>query len=167
MDLSYDDVLEILDLVENSNIEYLEVEIGTTKIVANKNAQPTGLAPAISASEGARAAEERPTPRVTPTQEAPAPAKPSPVNSPQIDESLVQVNAPVVGVFYRQSEPGAPPYVELGSKVDEGSTLGLLEVMKMFTSVTSPVEGEIVEIKAHNNDFVEFEQVLFVIRPTY
>ena len=75
------------------------------------------------------------------------------------------VTAPVVGVFYRAPEPGAPPFVEVGSHVDEGTTIGLVEVMKMFNSVTAPVHGEVVELLVDNEDFVEFGQPLIVLQP--
>lgn len=171
MELSHDDVLEILELLENSKVEYLELEVGNTKLVANKSGvtlnrpqepqvvpEPARVPPARSdagAAEGTVQAEA--------SVSAPAPSAPAP--SVAKEEGLVTVKAPVVGVFYRQSEPGAPAYVEIGSKVEEGATLGLLEVMKMFTSVTAPTDGEIVEILAQNNEFVEFEQPLMVIRP--
>jgi acetyl-CoA carboxylase biotin carboxyl carrier protein len=49
--------------------------------------------------------------------------------------------------------------------VDAGTTIGLLEVMKMFTSVTAPVAGEIAEILVENNEFVEFDQTIMLIKP--
>ena len=173
MELSYDDVLEILELLENSKVEYLELEIGGTKLVADKSGiSLNGSRGSHAAAEPARippAAHDAPSTPVaagTPAAVQAAPAATSaPAASGALGEGLVEVTAPVVGVFYRQSEPGAPPYVEVGSKVEKGTTLGLLEVMKMFTSVTAHVAGEIVEILAENNDFVEFEQRLMVIRP--
>jgi biotin carboxyl carrier protein len=71
----------------------------------------------------------------------------------------------MVGVFYRSPEPGAPPFVEVGARVEEGATLGLVEVMKMFNGVTAPVSGEVVEVLAGNDEFVEFGQPLFRLRP--
>ena len=71
----------------------------------------------------------------------------------------------MVGIFYRAPEPGAPPFVEAGSRVEEGATIGLVEVMKMFNSVTAPADGEVVEVLVGNNEFVEFGQPLFRLRP--
>ena len=166
MELSHDDVLEILELLENSNVEYLELEVGTTKLVANRSGITLGHSPQQQpvASQVAPKPPEAPQVREAAAKIAPETPSIEPKKA-EPDADLVKVTAPVVGVFYRQSEPGAPPYVEVGSKVDEGATLGLLEVMKMFTSVTAPVRGEIVEILAQNNEFVEFEQTLMLIRP--
>ncbi len=169
MELSHDEVLEILELFENSKVEYLELEVGSTRLIANKSgiALNHSLETRHTAEPNPTTAKALPPQQSAPTAEAPvtataavaAPAKTEP------EAGLVKVTAPVVGVFYRQSEPGAPPYVEIGSKVEEGTTLGLLEVMKMFTSVTAPLRGEIVEILAQNNEFVEYEQPLILIRP--
>ncbi len=170
MELSYDDVLEILELLESSNVEYLELEVGTTKLVANRSGITLGHSPQQQLVAPQVAPQVAPKPPEAPQmREAAAHIATEPPSiepkKAEPDADLVKVAAPVVGVFYRQSEPGAPPYVEVGSKVDEGATLGLLEVMKMFTSVTAPVRGEIVEILSQNNEFVEFEQTLMLIRP--
>ncbi|NNN18309.1 MAG: acetyl-CoA carboxylase biotin carboxyl carrier protein [Acidimicrobiaceae bacterium] len=168
MELSHDEVLEILELLENSKVEYLELEVGGTRLIANKSGITLN-----HSLETRHTLEPNPTAKALPPQqsapkaETPVMAQPA-VTAPARTEpeaGLVKVTAPVVGVFYRQSEPGAPPYVEIGSKVEEGTTLGLLEVMKMFTSVTAPLRGEIVEILAQNNEFVEYEQPLILIRP--
>ena len=71
----------------------------------------------------------------------------------------------MVGVFYRAPEPGAAPFVEVGSVVGQGATMGLVEVMKMFNGVTAPVAGEVVEVLVANDEFVEFGQPLFRLRP--
>ncbi|MPZ88896.1 MAG: acetyl-CoA carboxylase biotin carboxyl carrier protein, partial [Nitriliruptorales bacterium] len=60
---------------------------------------------------------------------------------------------------------GAPPYVEVGSQVDPDTTMGLIEVMKVFTSVVAGVGGEVVRVLVGNDEFVEFCQPLFLIRP--
>jgi acetyl-CoA carboxylase biotin carboxyl carrier protein len=76
----------------------------------------------------------------------------------------VTVVAPVVGAFYRSPKPGAPPFAEVGDEVTEDSTVGLVEVMKMFNSVTAGVRGRVVEILVENGDFVEYGQALMTIR---
>jgi len=79
-------------------------------------------------------------------------------------EDIVPISAPSAGVFYRRPEPEAPPYVEVGSIVEPGDTLALIEVMKSFGPVVSQVKGEIVEILAEDSKPVEYGQVLFLIK---
>lgn len=171
MELSYDDVLEIIEIIERSNVGYLEVEAGETKIILDKS----GMTARSGSEEQQITSRQEPQDTVTVQPRA---ANGNLTNSAEIDSDsssnigqqstlgdLIEIKAPVVGVFYRQSEPGAPPYVEIGSKVSCGETVGLLEVMKMFTGVTAPADGIIEKILVDNNDFVEFDQPLMLIRP--
>ncbi len=80
------------------------------------------------------------------------------------EEAIVSIPAPSAGVFYRRPEPEAPPYVEVGSLVEPGDTLALIEVMKSFGPVISQVKGEVVEILAEDSKPVEYGQILFLIK---
>ena len=78
---------------------------------------------------------------------------------------MVPVYSPMVGTFYAAPEPSAPPFVELGGKVDEDTTMGLIEVMKVFNSIRSGANGVVAEILVQNAQFVEYGQPLFLIKP--
>ena len=78
---------------------------------------------------------------------------------------MIEVRAPMVGTFYRGPSPEAPPFVEPGKVVAEGDPLCLIEVMKLFTTVTAEAAGRVVEICAENAAMVEYGQALFVIEP--
>src|SRR5437899_4158931 len=78
---------------------------------------------------------------------------------------LVRVEAPMVGTFYRASQPGAAPFVEEGSAVTRGQTLCILEAMKLMNEVKSDVEGIVRAIHAENAQPVEFGQLLFELEP--
>ena len=163
MELTHQDVAAILDLIERSNVEYLEVEVGGTRIVADRSGATTAArGVAVPAAPAAVAAPPVPVP--SPGAPVAAPAT-QPAASPPVDPALVTVTAPVLGVFYLAPEPRAPPFVEPGTRIDEGATLGLVEVMKMLNSVTAPVGGEVVEVLAGNDEFVEYGQPLFRLRP--
>lgn len=171
--LTYQDVLEILRLVQESDVEYLEVEVGGTRVVADRS----GTSSRRVGGGNLRPAE---TPKGSEVS-VPTPVEPSVpshqlVESPEVKQAaatataasettLTIVTAPVVGVFYRAPEPGEEPFCSPGKTVTVGDTLGLVEVMKMFNSVTADVSGEIIEIFAENDEFVEFGQPLFSIRP--
>lgn len=172
MELTHDDVLAILEILERSNVEYLEVEVGGTKLVADRSgsmATRRENALHVPGDTGAATPVPVPVPASAPVpaqgMEPPAAVAPPAVAPAVPAAEFVTVTAPVVGVFYRAPEPGAPPFVEVGSQVDEGSTVGLVEVMKMFNGVTAPVRGEVVELLVENEEFVEFEQPLMVLRP--
>ncbi|MGH3740830.1 MAG: acetyl-CoA carboxylase biotin carboxyl carrier protein [Micromonosporaceae bacterium] len=180
MELTHDDVREILELLEGSSVDYLEVQLGNLHLVADRyGAAYPASAPGTPASAGP-AAHTGPasTPATAPAPPAPTPAEasaesaePSTPTAPAAsepsdeEEGLVAVAAPVLGVFYAASEPGAPPYVEVGSEVDAGATVGLIEVMKMFNSVTAEVSGQVARVLVDNAEFVEHGQPLFLVRP--
>jgi acetyl-CoA carboxylase biotin carboxyl carrier protein len=67
-------------------------------------------------------------------------------------------------VFYPRPEPGAPPFVEAGSRVEAGATVGLIEVMKVFNAVVSPVDGVIEAVLVGEQELVEYGQDLFAVR---
>ena len=72
----------------------------------------------------------------------------------------------MVGTFYRRPQPEADPFVDVGSEVKKGDPLCLVEVMKLFTTLYADQAGEIVEIGAEDCGLVEYDQVLFLVRPT-
>ena len=83
----------------------------------------------------------------------------------EVDEKeLIEITAPMVGTFYSAAEPGAEPFVKVGSKIDADSVICILEAMKLFTEVEADVTGEIVEILAKDGDLVEYGQPLFSVK---
>ena len=149
MDLTDDEVLRILQLLDNSSFDFMELEIGDLKLTVSKS----GLVPTTSDRDPV-AAPEPALPEAV--EQAPPPAVP---------EGLVAVPAPMVGTFYAAPEPGAPPFVELGARVEDDTTVGLVETMKVFTAIQAGVHGVIEEILVSNAEFVEYGQDLFLVRP--
>ncbi len=69
----------------------------------------------------------------------------------------------MLGTFYITPEPGAPPFIKVGGVVDEDTTVGLIEVMKVFNAVRSGVRGVVSEICVQSGQFVEYGQTLFLV----
>lgn len=162
MELSEEDVLHILKLIDESKFDYFQLEVGDLKISVSKG-EPiplTSAAPSVPPAPAARPAApvESPKPaateKVSPTVEARA-----------VAEGLVPITAPLLGTFYVAPEPGAPPFVQVGSEVTEDTTVGLIEVMKVFNSVRAAVKGTIVEVVAQNGQFVEYGQTVYLVKP--
>ena len=76
---------------------------------------------------------------------------------------IVDITAPLVGVFYRAPAPDEPPLVEVGDVIAVGSRIGLLEAMKVFNEIPSEVSGKIVAVLARNGEPVEFGQPMFKV----
>lgn len=75
------------------------------------------------------------------------------------------MTAPSVGVFWRAPEPGAAPFVEVGSRVAAGDTIGIVEVMKLMSNVAAEVAGVVTAIHVDNAQGVQFGTPLVTIRP--
>jgi acetyl-CoA carboxylase biotin carboxyl carrier protein len=156
MELTEDDVLEILKLFEQSKFDFLQLEQGERRITVSKSGYKAGLA-----SAGAEAAPVRALSAVGAPPAAPVP----PAASAAPEPGLLPVTAPMVGKFYAAPSPSDPPFVMPGAKVAAGATVGLIEVMKVFASIKTEIAGVIERILVANGEFVEFGQTLFWIRP--
>ena len=84
---------------------------------------------------------------------------------PAQESEFSEICSPFVGTFYRSSSPQADPYIKKGQKISKGQVLCIVEAMKIMNEIESEVDGEVVEICAENENYVEFGQVLFKIKP--
>jgi acetyl-CoA carboxylase biotin carboxyl carrier protein len=164
--LDLDFLRGLIDAVDSSGIDSIEINRAGTKIRIAKSPPPaplTAAAPAITpivTAPGLAAPSVAPAPAPAATSSAPAAAEPAPAKS-----NLTDVKSPMVGTFYRAPAPEAPPYVEVGSTVKKGQTLCILEAMKLMNEMESEVDGVVREILVENSDPVEYGQVLFRIEP--
>jgi acetyl-CoA carboxylase biotin carboxyl carrier protein len=93
------------------------------------------------------------------------PAEPAQPATPAADNTVV-IESPMVGTYYTSRAPDAPPLVTVGSVVHQGTTVCIIEAMKVFTDIPAGVSGTIVEILAKNGQAVEFGQPLFRVKPS-
>lgn len=166
MELTEDDVLHILKLIDESKFDYFQLEVGELKITVSKG-EPIPLSSSrnVAASQAA-AAPVVEAPKVAPVQPAPGPqSAPASVDAKAAAEGLVPITAPLLGTFYVAPEPGAPPFVQVGAAITEDTTVGLIEVMKVFNSVRANVKGTVAQVVAQNGQFVEYGQTLFLVKP--
>ena len=104
-------------------------------------------------------------PVATPTPVAPeTPAK---TETPAEDDSkYVVIKSPIIGTMYRKPSPDKPMFVEVGSKINVGDTVCIIEAMKLFNEIESEVAGTIVKILVDDASPVEFDQPLFLVDPS-
>ena len=158
MTISFRDIADILKSVDDSNAQHIEIDVEGLRLVVHKHGAPaTNLAPVSPASTKPPAPTD-PEPAVTPSEE-PAPAK-----EPEVPDGYHAIRSPMVGTFYRRPSPEAAPFVEAGSKVAAGDPLCLIEVMKLYTTVESTVQGTVASVLAEDGSLVEFNQQLFSIK---
>ena len=168
MPLTHSDIAEIIRLVDQSTLDEFTVEVGDLTVeVRRKGAAAAGAsatpAPAAPAASPAPPAPVSPTP---PVPAAPAPeSAPAAPGEPILGEGQVAVRSPMVGTFYRRPSPDEPPYVDVGSEVEADAPLGLVEVMKLYTTIYAKTPGRIARVCANDAELVEYDQTLFVIDP--
>ena len=173
MELNRSDIEQILALIDGAPFDVIHIEWKGLKLTLKKNQdgrfetdEATAFKPPTDTLSDT----------LTDTRQQQAIEKSLSILEPSVsaaDEELVDeelesgksfaVKAPTVGIFYRGPEPSAPPFVDLGSKVAEGDTLCLIEVMKVFTAVVASRSGRVRKILADNNSMVEHNQTLFLI----
>ena len=139
------DVAEIMRILEESSFEELSLELDGVKLKLQRG----------SAVRQALDPLPPPTPANSP--------QPIPESPPQ--SGCFEVPSPLVGLFYLAPRPGEPPFVELGSKVEEETVIGIIEVMKLMNTVRAGVRGEVVQILVRNGAPVEFGEILMRVRP--
>lgn len=109
---------------------------------------------------------DTPAAPATGTGGAPPEAEPDPGTAAAApDDGLSYLCAPMVGTFYRASEPGAAPLVSVGDRVEVGQAVGVFEVMKMLSTLKAEVAGRVVEILVADAQPVEFQQRLIAVEP--
>ena len=156
MRLGYDQISEILKIIDSSSCEEFVLETGDIKLVLRRHVANGSALPSFA---------EAPVHAPSTMPPAPAAATQRQPETPASLEGLDVVRAPMVGIFYRAPSPGAPPFVEVGSRVKKGDALCIVEVMKLFTTIAAERDGTIAEIGAENAALVEYGQMLFVMKP--
>lgn len=144
----------LIDLVAESGIAELEITEGEGKVRIVKFAQG-GQVGSVPAPQAYQVVAPAPA-------EAPAPAAAAAPAAAPVPQGHV-VKSPMVGTFYRASNPGASPFVEVGQSVKEGEVLCIIEAMKLLNEIEADKAGTIKEILVENGQPVEFGQPLFVI----
>jgi acetyl-CoA carboxylase biotin carboxyl carrier protein len=150
LSLNAKDVAEILQALESSSFDTLDLELNGVKLHLRRGA--VGVAHVAQ--------------RVAPV---PAVAAPAPVvaaaPTAQAPSGTSAVPAPLLGIFYRAPKPGEPSFVEVGARVEVETIIGIIEVMKLMNSVRAGVRGTVVAIPARNGELVEYGEALLFVRP--
>ncbi len=145
---------KLLDLLNRSEADTIEIRKWTTTIKVSRN---------------------RPAPAPAHTTRLPAPPPPGRREEgggreeggerTEPPPDLKEIKSPMVGTFYTRPEPGAEPYVRVGSRIDPGKTLCIIEAMKIMNPLISEVSGVVAEISVEDAQPIEFGQVLFRVNP--
>ena len=158
MTLTAKDVAQITRLLEESIFDEMILELDGLKLTLRRQGAESSPAPVAS--------PQPPAPPVPPAQlpQPSQPANPSPKSAgevaPAAHGTTRGVTAPLLGTFYRAPKPGAQPFIEVGSRVEEDTIIGIIEVMKLMNTVRAGTRGTVIEILAQDGALVEYGEVL-------
>ena len=156
MDLNQ--IKQILDLVREHELSEFEIEHDGLRLKIRKD----GLGAHLVTPQAVPAMPSAPA---APTQAASASAAATSVTDiGDAEIELAVVKSPIVGTFYRSSEPSSPSFVEIGSSVKKGDVLCIIEAMKLMNEIDSEYEGEIVNVYVENGQPVQYGERMFAIR---
>lgn len=161
MNLTHEDVQEILQLLEASPFDELILETDRFKLTLRRSGaggwtQERRTLGAAHVSVQAAASSPAAAPGAKEAPSAPVPASPG---------DMVEIRPPIMGTFYRAPQPGAPPFVEVGSRVEPETVVGIVETMKLMNSIYAGAHGTVSEICAANGEVVDAQHVLMRLRP--
>ena len=159
-EMKTNEIRDLIDFIAQSGLNEVDIETKELKLHVKrepdqkvmKSAAPVMAAPVIAAPAAA--------PTVAPAAQVPKAEKPAAASAKGLE-----IKSPMIGTFYRTSNPDSPPFVSVGDKVTKGQTVCIIEAMKLFNEIESEVSGTIVKVMVENSSPVEYDQVLFVVEP--
>jgi acetyl-CoA carboxylase biotin carboxyl carrier protein len=163
--MTVEEIRELINLAAETGIAELEVQRGDNRVRIRRAAFATQ-------QEFVLAPQSYPAPMTAPP--AAAPAAPASVPAPSAheppkekpsDPTQVLVKSPIVGTFYEGPAPGAPPFVQVGSRVQPGQVLCIIESMKLMNEIEAEIAGVVAAKLVENGRPVEYGEALFSIRP--
>ena len=158
-DLDY--IRELAKVFQRHELDELEIETGDQRILLRRSDTPAPVIASAPMIAAAPAVAPAPMPVVVaPTTQAAAPEAPRPEPEPEGDF----ITSPFVGTFYRSARPDTPAFVEVGQRVEAGTTVCLVEAMKLFNEIEAESACVIEEVLVENAQAVEFGTKLFRVR---
>lgn len=159
MPLSHTDVRRILEILDSAeHLESLDVTVGEFALHARKPGAASGASQLAPMPAATRATAPAQAPATTDVAASPPPLE-------DVPAGLIAVRAPMVGTFYLHPSPDQPAFVAVGSTVNIGDTVCLVEVMKMFNSVKAEVAGTVERIAVEDGKPVQHGQIVMLIKP--
>lgn len=160
--MDFKQIQELIKMVNKSNIGEVTIEQKDFKVTVKQKEDKitqvvSAAAPVQAAPVAMPAAPVAASAPVTPIAEKPKPAAST--------ENLITIKSPMIGTFYRKSSPDKPNLVEVGSEINPGSVVCIIEAMKLFNEIESEIKGRVVKVLVDDASPVEYDQPLFLVEP--
>lgn len=149
------EIQQLIDFIAQSGLDEVNIETSELKIKVKRY----GSAPVVSVTSQPAAPAPVSTASSVPAQAPAAPAEPA------ASASLITIKSPMIGTFYRASNPESPAFASIGDEITPGKIVCVIEAMKLFNEIESEISGRIVKVLVENATPVEFDQPLFLVEP--
>ncbi len=161
------EIKDLMKFIAQSDFAEFELEREGFKL---RLVKASAKGPAVHGNSSGAATAPLPASAAAPSALSPPPGAHAPATVEPaapvaaVGSDIVQVTSPMVGTFYRASNPSAPPFAQEGDFVKKGQVICIIEAMKLMNEIESEVSGQVVEIPVSNGQPVEYGEVLFRIR---
>jgi acetyl-CoA carboxylase biotin carboxyl carrier protein len=165
--MDFKEIQELIKLVSKLGIGEVTVKEGDFKITV-KGAASEIQSVYLPAAQPQMAASHAPvaqSPAPTINLKSDIPAAASSAADSENTTNLIAVKSPMVGTFYRSTSPDKAPFVKVGDEINAGTTVCIIEAMKLFNEIESEIKGKIVKVMVEDASPVEYDQVLFLVDP--
>ncbi len=158
--MDFKQIQELIKMINKSNIGELTIEENGQKLTIKQKKEAkqlisSGYSAAPMQSQAAAPIAALPTPTTT-TATTTAPIA-------EVASNLITIKSPMIGTFYRRSSPDKPLFVEVGTDIEVGKVVCIIEAMKLFNEIESEVKGKIVKVLVEDNSPVEYDQPLYLV----
>src|SRR5262245_22133898 len=155
------DIKKLMELMEERGVIELEIKNASGEVrLVRERQQAIASPPPVVVTAAPTMPHLLPPQPVTPL--------PQSIEQPTLDPSLARgtaIPSPMVGTFYRAASPDAKPYIDVGSVVEIGDVVCIVEAMKMMNEIQSEVRGRVLKVMIENGKVVEYGQPLFLLEP--
>ena len=150
------EIRDLIDFIAQSGLNEVDIETKEIKLHVKREPDQKVLKSSAPVMAAQPVAVQQPVAAATtaPKSEKAAPSS-----------KTLEIKSPMIGTFYRSSNPDSPPFASVGDKITKGQTVAIIEAMKLFNEIESEVSGTIVKVMVENASPVEYDQVLFVVEP--
>ena len=161
MDLK--EIQNLIKFVSNSGVAEVKLETGDVKITIRTTLE--GNSPDITYVQQAPMQQAIQAAPVAPAVAAPVAATPADTTADD-NSKYITIKSPMIGTLYRKPAPDKPMFVEVGSTINKGDVVCVVEAMKLFNEIESEISGKIVKVLVDDSSPVEFDQPLFLVDPS-
>jgi len=154
------EIRDLIDFIAETGLNEVNIETEELKLSVKRSADVTQVAAVAAPPVAVQALSSSAAPAAASTVAS------EPADSVSDNGKYVEVKSPMIGTFYRSTNPETPSFVNVGDSISVGQTVCIVEAMKLFNEIESEVSGTIVKVLVENSTPVEYDQPLFLVDPS-